>query len=266
MLDLKKALDLIHGTTLGVGGYLHNYQQDVLIEKHKIGPDVQTNADLEAEKIFFKSIEEQYPDHNIFSEEFGYKDKNSEYTWYIDPLDGTIEYSRLSPLYLTTAALQTNSEVLVGSVYMPAVDQIYLASKKTKSTLNNKNISVSKNKDLGQSIIQFKNGNKKQSPEQQHQTFSILEKIALNTYRTHGFQNIAWNLCMVAQGVVDGFALLVDIGEKWQDVAAGLLIAKQAGAKITNRYGKSIKLKNFKDGIIVTNGLIHDQLLDIINS
>ena len=102
MTNLQKALDFSKKLVLKTGKILLDKQRTVKIKNYKDRQDIVTNIDLLAEKTIIEAIEEKYPTHNIFSEEKGLIDKKSQYTWIIDPLDGTKEYLRKIPNFNTT--------------------------------------------------------------------------------------------------------------------------------------------------------------------
>src|SRR6056297_3496811 len=102
-----------------------------------------TKIDKTAEKIIKKIIIEKYPDHNILGEESGQSHKNSDYTWVIDPLDGTHNYLMGNPLFCTAIALTYKNEVILGVIYAPYLKELYWAEKGKGAYLNDKKIKVS---------------------------------------------------------------------------------------------------------------------------
>jgi myo-inositol-1(or 4)-monophosphatase len=99
------------------------------ILKYKDRQDIVTNVDIKAETLIIKKIKENFPDHNIFSEEKGRENLNSKYTWVIDPLDGTKHYLRKTPIFCTSIALQKDGEVILGVVYAPMLKSFFMLKK-----------------------------------------------------------------------------------------------------------------------------------------
>lgn len=105
-----------------------------------------TNIDLESEKTIFSIIRKKFPEHNIISEESGSLNKKSEYTWYIDPLDGTHNYINNIPIFGVSIALAQNKIVKYGAICLPYFNEFYIAEKGKGAFLNGKRIKVSNKK------------------------------------------------------------------------------------------------------------------------
>ena len=192
-------------------------------------------------------------------------DNQSPYTWVIDPLDGTKEYFRGLTTYSTLISLETKEELLVGACYVPSTQELYIASKGNQAHYNGKEIKVSKTKKLKKAFILCHPPNHKLPEKQFNKSWETLGKITRKTYRLRPTWYDTWFMSQMAAGGFDGYFVLHQYGPKWYDISAGLIIAKEAGAKITDSKGNKVKMGNLSNGIVVTNGLIHDQLLNIIN-
>ena len=104
--------------------------------------NIVTKADVDSEMAIVKIIENKFPDHNIIAEETGYKDKNSSYTWIIDPLDGTSNYSAGIPWFgVLICVLKDNKPVMAG-IYLPFYDMLYFAEAGKGATKNSEKIFV----------------------------------------------------------------------------------------------------------------------------
>lgn len=266
--DLQKAKKVAQEAAVKAGDFLKQYQPKVTVKKYKDLGDIQTDADLKAEKIISQIITKSFPQHNIFSEEAGLTDKHSEYTWTIDPLDGTKEYIRGRSIFLTLVSLETKSDLLVGCVYNPNTKNIFSAAKGNHAFKNFKQkLSVSKTSQLKHAIIAVTLPTYVLKEPKFSQNWQFIRSLAQKTYRVRGFQFDALNICHTAQGAMEGFCCFTDtqFGPKWWDIAASLTIAQEAGAKITDLSGKPLKNQDLTNGIVVTNGLIHHQLLRMIN-
>jgi myo-inositol-1(or 4)-monophosphatase len=264
-LVLKKALSTAETATAAAAAWLEKNQGVVTVTKFKEALDIQTSADLQAEKIIFSEINKIFPDHNLFSEEAGLIDKKSDYTWIIDPLDGTKEYVKDQKNWLSLVAVQNRQEVLVGCVYNPNLKITYKGHQKGKAYKNDQILKVSAKKTLSESIVALKFPNHPASPIDHLQVLQAIDPLLKQCYRLRSSHYDAWNICLVAEGVHEAFILLGNYGPKWWDVAPALIIAKQAGAKITTTKGRPIRLNDLEKGLVVSNELIHDQLLAIIN-
>ena len=112
-----------------------------------------TEIDLESEKAIINYINKNFPDHNILSEESGSTDNKGEYTWVIDPLDGTTNFAHGLPIFSVSIGIVKNNEILAGAVYDVMRDVIYTAEKGMGAFSNGKPISVNNNSDLNTGFL-----------------------------------------------------------------------------------------------------------------
>ncbi len=265
MVDLTLAQKVAKQAAVEAGNWLKSFQNQATLIKYKSLQDALTTADTKSEELIIKIIEKEFPDHNIFSEEIGLIQKNSTYTWVIDPLDGTNEYIRGHKDFLTLVAFQNEHEVLAGCVYNPCTGEMFEAGVGNGASKNNKPIKVSDKTLLSQSRVMLKLPNFGASDQLRKLVLIALGELLKQTYRTRSSVYDAWTISLVGQGAYEAFILLADQGPKWYDLAPALVIAKEAGATITNAKGDSFKHQDLSEGLVISNGLIHDQLLAIIN-
>lgn len=186
--------------------------------------DLVTEIDLLSEDIIKAKIKKNYPEHNILGEEGGSLDNNSDYTWVIDPLDGTNNYASSYPLYCVSIALKYKSEVVLGVVYVPELDEMYSAIKGKGAYKSANLIKASKKEELKLALMATgfpydKNTSKINNLEPLNK---ILKKI--RGLRRSG--SAAFDLISVASGRIDAFW---EFKLKEWDYAAGELIVKEAG-------------------------------------
>ena len=234
MLDLNLAQAVARDAAIQAGDWLKQNQQKVMVLKSKADQlDLQTTADIEAEKLIFAVIEKSFPDHNLFSEEKGLVDKKSPFTWVVDPLDGTKE--------------------------------TYTGAKNLGGFKLQQHLSASKESDIKKSFIYYRLSKQPHDQKLHGRVVEVLSKLLPAAYRVRGSTYDVMSICYVAQGAAEGLVILPGLGVNWWDVAPGIVVANEAGAKITNAYGRPFKNQVMNDGLVITNGLIHEQLLDIIN-
>lgn len=237
---------------------LEFYNKKIDIQKKEETYNLVTEVDLKAEKAIVDAIKEKFPDHSFLTEENETKDTGSEYLWVIDPLDGTNNYSHGFPFFCTSVALYKNNEPLIGVVYDPLRDELFYAEKGKGAYLNNKKITVSQNKTLKESILvtgfYYDRGSIMKKTLSQIQKF--FESHVVGIRRTG---SAALDACYVASGRLDGFWELHM--SPW-DYAASSLIVKEAGGIVTDTSGKSYNL--FQKNILASNGLIHQEMLDVL--
>ena len=123
--------------------------------KNKDGNDIVTAIDLYMERNIIKVIKEIFPEHSIYSEECGEEKNKSEYEWFVDPIDGTINFATGIPLFSTSIALKKNDETILGIVLDYNQNDIYYALKGKGAFCNGKKLQVSNNDKISDSIISF---------------------------------------------------------------------------------------------------------------
>ena len=221
--------------------------------------DLITNIDLESERSIIDKIIKSYPSHNILSEEHGLINNNSDYLWVIDPLDGTTNFVHGYPSYGVSIGLVYKNNPEIGVVLELPSKNLYSAQKGYGTFKNGKKINVSKVSKLKNSLhvtgFGYDHGEK----------WSINMKLFEHfTDITQGVRRLgaaSIDLCHLACGTVDGFWEL-DL-HPW-DTAAGIVIVKEAGGRITKMNGGKYSIH--EDQILASNGLIHSKMLTRINS
>ena len=218
-----------------------------------------TEYDLKSEKNIFKIIKQNYPNHNILSEEAGLEKKSkNNIKWIIDPLDGTVNFAHNIPIFAVSIAAMQDNEIISGVIYAPILDELFIAEKNKGSFLNNKKIKISKTSSLENAILATGfpyNLNK--NPDQCIENFTKMLKQGIPIRRLGA---AALDLAYVAMGNFDGYW---ETGLGPWDVAAGKLIVEEAYGKVSNWSGKKFEISD-KNKIVVSNGKIHDELLNII--
>lgn len=221
--------------------------------------DLVTNIDKAAEEAILNTILRAYPTHNIKTEESGEQFNNSEFTWIIDPLDGTLNFVYGLPFFAVSIAVMQGSNIEHGVVYNPIADELFVASKGSGAQLNNKKIRCSSNYKLTEALLAIDtdllcqwdiyNNNKKKS---------LLRGETGIINRDMGAA--ALQLAFVASGRLDGYCA-VDL-KPW-DIAAGALLVKESGGYITDFNGKAEFFNN--GNIVVGNPKIYNQLIELVS-
>jgi myo-inositol-1(or 4)-monophosphatase len=216
--------------------------------------EILTRADLLSEEIILKEIRKNFPYHHIFSEETGDNKAVSDYFWIIDPLDGTTNFFMHDPLWAISIAVAYRGELVLGIVYAPVLGEFYLAQKGEGASLNGRPIKVSAiAKDKVVNL--FCHG---------HNEAAIKKAVKYYAYqKLHGFDcrqlgSAALELAYVAGGRVESIFIP---GADLYDVAAGVLLVKEAGGKVTDLANKEWKIES-KD-MIASNGKVHGDILGV---
>jgi len=230
-----------------------NSYHDYGYKKHR---EIVTRRDTDTNKIIVKIIKAKFPHHNIISEEAKYKKNKSPFTWFIDPLDGTTNYTAGNPLFAVNIGITYQDQIIIGAINVPYTKDLCWAVKSKGAYCGNKKIKVSKTNILSESFIQlchsYEANNRKRGAQ-------IVNRITgkVRVYRRFGCAGVEHT--NVATGRAEA---IVIIGSRSWDNLAGALIIEEAGGKATDRQGK-LWQPNSKD-FIATNGKIHKQLLKII--
>jgi len=218
--------------------------------------DYVTELDKKAEQLIVETIIKAYPKHNILGEESRFQDNNSEYTWIIDPIDGTTNFMHGHPQYCVSIALKQKHKTIAGIVFDPNRNDLYKAEIGKGAYLNDKRIRVSANS-LEYSLIAT--GFPSIDTTSIDKYLAILKDMILATLGQRRAGSAALDLAYLAAGYVDGFW---EFDLKSWDVAAGILLVKEAGGMITDFAGNQ---HNSGDGsIIAANPKIISQLQKII--
>lgn len=236
-----------------MGQFGHTMEMNVVVDRRY---DFTTKVDLEAERAILKILKRKTPTYRIITEEAGDDKRKSPFTWVVDPLDGTTNYSIGNPFFNVSIALVKDQEPILGVVYAPVIDWLFLAEKDKGSTLNGKAITVSDKTRLDKCLCAFCHGYNEKDIKR---IIQIFPKLKLAAKDFNQMRSGAYELALVAAGKLGAF--LAPGANSW-DVAAGTLLVREAGGRVTDFSGKDWNL-NSKD-ILATNGKVHNQILKII--
>ncbi len=218
-----------------------------------------TEYDLLAEKIIIDNIRGKFPDHNFLAEESGYTESGSRgnIRWIIDPLDGTVNFAHGLPIFSVSIAAESNGEVICGVVYHPMLDELFVAVKGQGATLNGNPISVSGTSDIDSSfLITGFPYNVNENPCNCIDLFVDIIKRGIPVRR---LGSAALDLAYIAAGRFDGFW---EISLNPWDVAAGILLVREAGGQVTQFNGREHELTS--ESMLATNGRLHGGLVSIL--
>lgn len=256
-----KFLKVAKEAAIKAGKVVQKYAGKVHQKNIKFGDlsDFATDADLEAEKVIISILSKEFPDHNIITEEQENIQKGSEYTWVVDPLDGTKSYEHNIPFFSVSVGLLQNNQPLLGIIYRVATDEIFSACKNKGAFLNDKKIKVSAGKSLEEAAIIVDLGHKQRRPPKLD---LYIKPMIYNAGFIYSFGGAAVSLGFVADGMVDA-----GISQAWiWDFVAGAVIVREAGGKVTDFEGNEPDWSQERLNIVASNALIHDQIINILKS
>lgn len=219
--------------------------------------DFATKADLESEKAIIKILTDNFPEHSILAEEGGGVNKKSEYVWMVDPLDGTFAFGQNIPYYTVSIGLVKNGEPIVGVVNHVGFKNLYWARINGGAFLNGKRIYASKKQTIEESAAVLGVGHKQ---KRQQKKDLYIDRLFGKIGHPFDFGSAAVALALTAQGTLD---LYVSQAYPW-DFAAGAIIVREAGGKVTDFEGNEPDWNKERLSIIASNVLIHDEILEAL--
>lgn len=251
MIERARQIALAAGDIL-----IHKLMTGVTIE-HKGSIDLVTDADKASEKYIVGELQKAFPHHGILGEEGARVEGTSDYLWVIDPIDGTTNFAHGFPHFAVSMGLVKDGQVVLGIVYNPKTQELYVAERGSGAFLNDKRIFVSTKSRVQESLLATGFPYDIATTDQDNMKSFHLANKASQGVRCLG--SAALDLCQVAAGRIEGF---------WErslqpwDIAAGSIIVLEAGGKITGCQGQSFN--PLGNEVYASNGLIHDELLELL--
>lgn len=243
------------------GAYLKERFAQQLFPDLESHNDVKLPEDKESERRIIEVLHRHFPTHTIVSEEVGLVLRDEEYLWIVDPLDGTNNYFIGCPYFSVSIALQHRNDLLLGVVYNPISGQLFWAEKGKGAYLNGKRLSVSKRTELGKAVGTYIRGRDSVTKEEE---LDFTRAFSLKTKRLMRTIAPALDWCLLAHGWID---YIVMQRSGIMDVAAGILIAQEAGASITDWQGTPYVHQPFDaehlPSLLATGGPLHRQISEL---
>jgi myo-inositol-1(or 4)-monophosphatase len=244
------------------GALLREYYRRGVTAEYKGDVDLVTEADRASEKLIVERLHAVFPEHGVYGEEGTRSLIDSEYRWYIDPLDGTTNFAHGFPVFCVSMGLEhrasslapdEDGEIVAGVIYDPLRDELFAAEKGKGAYLNGTRIHVSKTAELAEALIATGFPSRKRHDNPNIHFYHEF------TLRSHGVRRAgaaALDLAYTACGRVDAY---------WEfnlnpwDTSAGALLVTEAGGTMTGFDGGAFKLDSRE--ILATNGLLRGELL-----
>jgi myo-inositol-1(or 4)-monophosphatase len=242
---------------LEAGKVLEKHLQTEIFKGIKDDKSISVLADGESEEVIKKIIGEAFPEHSILGEETGMTQNSEHYVWHIDPVDGTRNFAHGIPFFAISIALLHKEELQVGVVYNPATKSLFYAEKGKGAYLNDKRIFVSKD-GIERSMITV---NRSKNAEDEKLFRELMHDLPMGrtVASVRDFGCTALDISYVAQGAMEA---VISLGLHTYDFAAGLLLALEAGGKITTLDGSAWRFPD--NHFIISNGVFHDVLVNAV--
>ena len=223
------------------------------------GPgDFVTASDKKVEKILIEELQKARPNYSILSEEIGKINNDESFKWIIDPIDGTANFLHGIPHFAISIGLEHDGEIICGIVYDPIKDEMFVAEKGNGSYLNNQRIRVSSRKKLEDCILFT--GGPRQASKNKEVTLEEYKKFSSKVFipiRKMG--SAALDMAYVAAGRCDG-CWHRDLN--YWDIAAGILLVKEAGGFVTDFIGTDKYIEN--KTILAANSRINEAMIEVL--
>lgn len=219
--------------------------------------DLVTEFDRRSDAFILTQLRQTFPGEAILSEESGLDTINSDYVWIVDPLDGTTNFAHSFPIFSVSIGLTFQGRPFLGVVYDPLRDELFAAEAEQGATLNGTPLRVSTITSLERALLTtgFPYDLRTNPRNNFEQFIRFYHRVQAIRHAGSAALDCVW----VAAGRLEGYW---EEGIQPWDVAAGALIVREAGGRVTT-YDND---ENFlsQRSIIVSNGYLHDQMLQVL--
>jgi len=235
---------------------MKHFRRDwALLKERSTAKEAATKYDKEVDRLIVEEIKRHYPHHSLLTEESGFLQDDPDWLWIVDSLDGTGDFANFNPFFSVCIALMHQSELLLGAIYAPAIDEFYLAEKGRGAYLNGVKIQVSDVSDLGQSYIFYCEGGEKN----RIRTIKLINSVYPLVTDMRKLGSAGLETAWVAAG--KGEAYFTTRIEPW-DVAPGVLLVQEAGGKVSDFQGNPWKPET--GDLLFSNKKLHEKILSLI--
>lgn len=215
--------------------------------------DLVTAADRGSEALITQRLRERFPDHAMVAEEGGRTQGEGEYRWYVDPLDGTTNFAHRLPFFAVSLGLERAGEMEAGVVYNPVLKEMFAATRGRGARLNGQAIQVAATRFLKDGVVAtgFPSRKRHRNPNA-----TFYHAMTLRTQGVRRFGSAALDLCYTACGRFEAFW---EFNLKPWDTAAGSLVLREAGGRISDMLGRPWNLHSPE--VLGSNGWVHNELV-----
>ena len=253
--DPDDRLKIAKKVALLAGDFVKESQFKVKNIDHKANIfDLVTNVDKKSQEIIITKLHEVFPNDEFVGEEQEHAGF-PETGWYIDPIDGTVNFIHGLQIFGISVAYVENGEPIIGVIYLPIFEELYWAEKGQGAYLNNNRIRVSRRRNLQECLVVTAHSSSFEGTKELDKLKNLIGKVR----RVRMFGSACYHACMLARGSIDAF--WSHYLKPW-DVAAGYLIVKEAGGEILNLQGSEGNI--FRSDLIFTNAKISKDLLKLL--
>lgn len=224
-----------------------------------------TDVDLASEALILDRIRQKFPDHNIVAEESGFEDHASDWTWVVDPLDGTSNYAAGIPWYGVMVAAMNNARPVLAAMYLPHDRALYLAERGKGATCNDQTIHVTSSVQLDHVLVAYAVDSCRDPDQTRRQVLGFSR--LLNHVRNVRATNCLVDFALTSDGRLGG---CINHSTKIWDIAAAMLVLEEAGGRMTNLDGTPLDFNLGADvcdrtyAVMGANPTLHSRLLALL--
>jgi myo-inositol-1(or 4)-monophosphatase len=230
----------------------------MLVRAKDVRSNLVTEADTRSEALIRKMIADEFPDDAMLGEEGGATSGSGTGRWIVDPLDGTTNFAHGYRCFCVSIAYEVDGSLLVGAVFDPMADEIYLAGRGAGATCNGARLAVSPVADIRDALLVT--GFPPLPADGEVPNLRTMEKFMRRAQAVRRDGSAALDLCYVAAGRFDGFW---EAGLHAWDIAAGALIVAESGGRVSDYAGKALRLDCGE--LLATNGRVHDVMVETLS-
>lgn len=240
------------------GDIMRKYSEiDQQVER-KLNNTPVTIADTDINTMLIDAVKASFPEHGVLGEEESYKPER-DILWVCDPIDSTTSFMRHVPVSMFSVALCVKGEVLVAVTYNPWTDELFEAIKGQGAKKNGKPMHVSSRRWGEEAVVLSTSGSQHRPyPTDSHANALRIREEGNRMYHVAG---IVFKGMLIAQGYADAMTFPYSTEH---DIATSKLIVEEAGGKVTDLYGHDQPYDKPISGAIISNGLIHDNILELV--
>jgi len=259
-IDYRNLLDQAEAWAETAGEMLRTAQDDRRTIDFKGKINLVTEMDRRVERYLGSQVQQTHPAHDLLAEEEERNvDTGADFRWIIDPLDGTTNYAHGLPIYSVSIACEHRGHIVAGVVYQPVLGEMFSATLGGGARLNGETITVTSEDQLERALLVT--GFPYDMHDSDRDNLDHFRAFMKTARAVRRLGSAALDLCYVACGRFDGF---------WEmklfpwDLAAGSLIASEAGGRLTSLDGGEFSV--FDGSVIASNGHIHGAMLDVLQN
>ncbi len=240
------------------GTMLRQMQHQELDVQLKGRADLVTRADKSVEAYLLGEVLANFPDHSIIAEESGKHNGDPAHRWYVDPLDGTLNYAHGIPFYAVSIAYAFNGQMELAVIYDPNLDECFSAQRGKGAWLNGQPMRVSGVTTLLDALLV--SGFRASLIDTPHSNFNNFVQFSRLSQGVRRLGSAALDLAYVACGRLDGFW---EVALSPWDLAAGTLLVQEAGGVATQMLGEPLQFE-ITSSVLAANPSLYTQMLEVL--